>query len=209
MWKRLASWSHHWMGSLAQPNQVLHTGGQPDDSDCNHDSVGRQIVVQLGRGENRQKASELAERITRALDSQGQEHAFAAASTVTITLPGPPGQTVLELQQSLAASLPPVPELALLHSMLTDTDVSTETKRTFLARPGVTPRQLIWPSPSSSGTKWRQDLSLHRSTRWMGFRLRKQSSFSEFSVPWAIRCRSLAPLCRQQHNRLPVRAGSS
>lgn len=79
---------------------------------------GRQIVVHLGRGEYLQRASELAERIAEALRSQGRGRTISTANTVTITLPGPPSQAVFEMQESLAAALPPAPELALLRSVL-------------------------------------------------------------------------------------------
>jgi hypothetical protein len=48
----------------------------------------------------------------------------ASANSVTITLPGPPGPAVIELQQALAAALPDAPELALLRAVLADTHAS-------------------------------------------------------------------------------------
>ena len=93
---------------------------------------GRQIVVHLGRGENLAKASELAERIADSQRSQARGTVIATANTVTITLQEPPGRTMFELQESLAAALPPEPELALLHSILADADGSAETQNRLL-----------------------------------------------------------------------------
>jgi hypothetical protein len=93
---------------------------------------GRRIAVLLGRGENLEEASHLARQTAEAFRLQGRAQVVASANSITITLPGPPGPAVIEVQQTLAAALPDVPELDLLRSVLADTRGSESTQTSLL-----------------------------------------------------------------------------
>jgi hypothetical protein len=93
---------------------------------------GRQIVVHLGQDADLQEASELAAETEKALRPHKVAQAIRKANCITLTLPGPPGTAMFALQKDLADALPDAPELALLHSVLADTNGYTETHTSHL-----------------------------------------------------------------------------
>ena len=92
----------------------------------------RRIALLFGDGENPEKASDLAERTAEALRLRGAAQVVSSSNRVTITLPGPPGSGLIEVQGALAAALPDAPELALLRSVLADTRSSENTQTSLL-----------------------------------------------------------------------------